>query len=486
VVTLAQVGHFNKAKQVARTIEIECLRLQAMSELAVGLTQAGYTADADAIFIETKAFTEAKNFSDLDDYEIWVSALGELAVALAKAGHKADADKVFTKAKEAAAASLWWQRERTLCKLSSALAQAGCFNEAGKVARTIPEGKWKRAEALSMLANVLAEVAQTKAARTIFTEARKAASITNDSSAIEAISNLAAVLAKTGYEAEAEALFIKIREAQHTHEDDYEQAQILSALAVALAQAGRFTDAEEVIDRISSENSYRVKALSALALALEKYGQTVEADRVFTEAQKAAHKPMLHTSLYALPLSGLVTALAQVGRLNEAMENAHDINDDLQKVQALSAVASALANAGCMPQAEKVFTQAYKAAYTIESYGRWIGAIGALAAALSQAGYFNKAREVIQVIQDDRDRLEALSGLAAPLAKTGRFAGALDTLGLQRIDGFLCELTEWAAAFEQVNPGLSVAVLREVVRIAGWVRPGWREIYELLPTRATS
>ncbi len=38
----------------------------------------------------------------------------------------------------------------------------------------------------------------------------------------------------------------------------------------------------------------------------------------------------------------------------------------------------------------------------------------------------------------------------------------------------------WVPSFEQVTPGLSIAVLREAIRVAGWVRSDWREIHELL------
>jgi len=249
-----------------------------------------------------------------------------------------------------------------------------------------------------------------------------------------------------------------------------------------LAQARRFSEAQEVISMLPLANPYRVKALSALAVALEQDGQTLEADRVFQNIQEFAHKPMTSSSSYAPPQSTLVQALAQVGRFTQAMENTLYIKDDLEKAQALSAVAAALTNAGLKAEANRIFMEAKAATYAVKSYGRRKSAVWTFAAALSQAGHFDLAKKEVQALIDDNlHRREGLSGLAAPMANIGRFAEAFTTLGLQRLDNFLYDLTEWASAFEKVQPRLSLEVMREAVRIAGWVRPQWQDISQLFP-----
>ena len=68
----------------------------------------------------------------------------------------------------------------------------------------------------------------------------------------------------------------------------------------------------------------------------------------------------------------------------------------------------------------------------------------------------------------------------AALIKAGHFGAALDLIGQVTPDTFLTVVAHLAAAFEEVRPGLSGAVLWEAVAVAGWVQPEWRGIDELL------
>ena len=107
---------------------------------------------------------------------------------------------------------------------------------------------------------------------------------------------------------------------------------------------------------------------------------------------------------------------------------------------------------------------------------------GTFVAALCQAGHFDLAKKEVQpLIHNPWHRSEGASSLATPMANIGRFAEGFTTLGLLRLDKFLYDLTEWASAFENVQPRLSLEVMREAVRIAGWVRPQWQDISQLFP-----
>ncbi|MBE9001168.1 tetratricopeptide repeat protein [Nostoc sp. LEGE 12447] len=481
VATLAQLRRFCEAKQIANDIEVECLKVQALSELAKALIHEGLGQEVDAIFTEIKVLIEANNSHLTDHYEESIDTLGEFAAVLAQAGHEEDTDQFFTKAKRFADESPWWYRDESQSRLIYHLAQARRFDEAYKVACTIHKGSWTRAKALSILANTLAHVGQSQEAIKIFTEAREAASITKDRQTSAAMGNLAVVMEKAGYKAQAEAIFTKIRKTA-SNSDEYEQLKIWTILAIAFAQVGRFSEVQEVLQMIPPTNPFRVKALSALAVALEQNGQTLEADRVFQNIQEFAHKPMTISSIDAPPQSTLVKALAQVGRFNQAMENMLYIEDDLEKVQALCAVAATLTNAKLEIEANRIFMEAKAATYAVESYGRRESAVWTFAAALSQAGHFDLAKKEVQLLIDnDLHRREGLSGLAAPIANIGHFVEAFATLGLQTLDKFLYDLSEWASAFEKVQPSLSLEVMREAVCIAGWVRPHWKEISQLFP-----
>ncbi|MEP0857598.1 hypothetical protein [Trichocoleus sp. DQ-U1] len=64
------------------------------------------------------------------------------------------------------------------------------------------------------------------------------------------------------------------------------------------------------------------------------------------------------------------------------------------------------------------------------------------------------------------------------MAQAGRFTEAFTTFSPQQLNEFLCVLSRWALAFERIERGLSVAVRREALRIAGWVHPIWQGIYD--------
>jgi len=59
---------------------------------------------------------------------------------------------------------------------------------------------------------------------------------------------------------------------------------------------------------------------------------------------------------------------------------------------------------------------------------------------------------------------------------TMNFKSAFNTVGLLEINTFLSVLSEWAPAFEKVEAGLLAKVLKEVIRILGWVHPDWQKL----------
>ncbi len=94
-------------------------------------------------------------------------------------------------------------------------------------------------------------------------------------------------------------------------------------------------------------------------------------------------------------------------------------------------------------------------------------ALSRLADALAQERRHHEAPEIARTIEDDSQRAEALSCLASALAQERRFSDALDLLGLRDLYEFFEVLAKRAPCIEQVEQGLSVAVLREATSIAG-------------------
>lgn len=83
-------------------------------------------------------------------------------------------------------------------------------------------------------------------------------------------------------------------------------------------------------------------------------------------------------------------------------------------------------------------------------------------------------------IEDYDGRLSALSTLVANLAQTGYFGEAFATLGKCKPVEFIQEVAKWHKSLDSLRTNLSVHILQEGLRIIGWERPDWHEIYQLL------
>ncbi|RMF79560.1 MAG: hypothetical protein D6737_11040, partial [Chloroflexi bacterium] len=101
-------------------------------------------------------------------------------------------------------------------------------------------------------------------------------------------------------------------------------------------------------------------------------------------------------------------------------------------------------------------------------------------AAQAQAGHFEGARETASRITSDWRRADALAELAAALAQAGYVVQAFETFGPRLPNEFVEHVAAWGESFDAVENGLSLRVLRECLRVIGWVYPDWREIGERL------
>jgi tetratricopeptide (TPR) repeat protein len=432
---------FDEARAVARAVQFDSYRTAALRDLAAALAQAG-DERASGVFDEAGAAART-----IQDAFLRASDLRDLATALARAGDER-ASSVFDEAGAAARAI----RDDSLCAYAlraivAALAQASCFDEAGAVARTIQDDS-SRAIALRELATAFVQAGDERASGVFDEAAAVARAIRSDSARSIVLRELATALAQAGDE-RASNIFDEAGAVARAEPSDCLSADALRNLATALAQAGRFDEAIAVA-RTIQDFFYRAEALRAIAAALAQVGDK-RAGGIFDEAGAAARAGPGDYA-YADALCSLAAPLAQAGVacvgsiLDEAWTVACAIQDGYARALALCALAAARAQAGK------------------ESTSR----------------IFDEARAVACAIQDDFSRPDTLRALAAALAQAGRFDEAFKALGQPEADEFLKTIAQWSPAFEKVKPGLSVTILREGVRIVGWVRPDWRKIHELL------
>jgi hypothetical protein len=191
----------------------------------------------------------------------------------------------------------------------------------------------------------------------------------------------------------------KAQEATQGIKDASRRAEVLRAVASALAQAGReeeakrsFIEAQEAAQGI--KDAYRrAEALQAAAVALAQAGHSHEAREAAQAIENASRR--------AEVLRAGALALAHAGRIEDAYSYA----------EVLRAVASALAQAGREEEAKRSFIEAQEAAQAIENRYSSAYALQAVAVAWAQVGHSHEAREAAQGVQNVYRRAEALQAV---------------------------------------------------------------------------
>lgn len=454
------------------------------------------------------------------------SWLCQLAIALTKVQYFFEAEQIVQRVED------YENRAETLRELAVAQIQAGqqinaltTFTQAGEIDQAI-ESSGSQTKALRQLAFAFARIGQ-------FNKAEQVAQVIQDSENRALVfKDLAVTLIKLGYQSEAMTFFKKAEKIAQINKSD----SIHHKISLALAQIGQFTEAERVVFLIKNAES-RALALNDLAIALIVMGQQLEAVTVLLKAEKIARNGKSDTALRFLvrslakvekfteaeqvalaisflesrseALRELVVILVQIEQFTEAERVARTIEAPGSRTLALKELVSALVHVGQFVEAEQL-------ARSIPAFRSRALALKGLANALAKARRFTDANQVIQSIEDTeiqsetvtdvvqiRQTIEIGEGLTesskvaqnikleerqldalehSPVAATQaiNFEEALIAIGLLELNEFLPVLSEWTPDFERVESGLSVTVLSEALRIAGWVHPDWRKLSEQL------
>jgi len=445
VAALAQAERFEEAWETVSTIRDEKSRANALHALAKALAQAGRVTEASAALEEA-----LEAVSPQRDDEKRIIVMATLATALTQAGYEEIAGAIFAAAKEAAGAILNSERQvDVLCELAVMLARVGRDGEADELFARVSGQVQNWVDALCPLALAMAQAGRNREADAVLVKAGKIAHGTQpDGIRVSNLCTLATTLVQTGRDEGAEQVLTEAKKMLRVVKDHEVSVYELGLLARTLARAGRLDDAVEIADIIRDAAEQAV-AWSALATTLARSGDTEKASVVLTQAWETAD---------AIPLA----------------------QEPEARARALREVAVALVETGRDGEASEVFAQACEAASAVGPTWPRANALGGLVTALAQTGRFDEASEAADAIQDVGVRTAALRDLGAALARVGRFAQAFVALGPCESDSFLHALSQWAPSFEQAEPGLTVAILKEAVRVAAWVRPDWRKIHDIL------
>lgn len=218
--------------------------------------------------------------------------------------------------------------------------------------------------------------------------------------------------------------------------------------------------------------------------------------------------------------SGFLTICEVAGRdvLRERLEEINEIADLIPDVQERSEaylrIASVLAMFGLNEQSNDFLEKAANTSLISPDYERKLSAIDGLSQVLltvgqfskseklrehkgkterkgdlflqkstidyAQQGLFKEAVEYLSKIQTADVRFETSQELGRIMATSGSIAQALSLLQFRSLDDLLNTLTSWHLIFEREERGLSFRIMCEAIRIIGWIREDWHDIYTLL------
>ena len=173
-------------------------------------------------------------------------------------------------------------------------------------------------------------------------------------------------------------------------------------------------------------------------------------------------------------------ALMSSGNMQDGEQAIPSVTEDISsRVEALALLAGHLHEAGD-ERAAKLVAEVEESVHGFEDYKVEFGQV-ALVEAYARVGRVDEASQFAKVIASFDGQRKVRSILAACHARAHRFGEAMDELRSLSIDEYLGEVASWAPYLEQVSPGFASVSLRELMRIAGWIRPDWRRLSARLP-----
>jgi tetratricopeptide (TPR) repeat protein len=491
---LIQEKRFDEVEEVAQLIDIPWMQIAVLSQFSTALAHAGYEVKARI------AITQARNIiQTIKDNQIKAKAISYLAKALAQEGCKEEAKEIFYEARnilhqienKKEQVNLLKQLGLTLSLADYKSEAKIFFNKAKYVLKFIEDNEHPEID-LSGIGDALAQAGFFPEVMEIFEV------IQEPDLQVGVIIDLATALANTGEEKKAITAFADAEILSQAIEDNFQQAWQLNDLAAALIEAG-YKDKAMVILEKAEVAVKKVESQASQHLVLSELIKNLAEAGNFPKATSLA-RAIRHPRAAATALGNVADALVQAGCLSEAKQLLKEIEDDEDRIEQLGWLVIPLVEAGNLFEAEKL-------AQEIEFPEQKARMLCKLATALAQAGNEDKASAVLLEVRSlvqrhlatERTGIKGVqinetlklypfvySELATSLAEAKRFTQALSSYNLQEgLNELLCALGNWRATFEKVEPGLSVAVLREAIRIAGWMHPLWQEIYEVFPGRST-
>ncbi|MFE9474428.1 hypothetical protein ACFYOR_25825 [Streptomyces griseofuscus] len=422
-----QAAHLARGSTDSASHALASVTVSSALVEAGATTEAAHLARQAAILVRAMAPTRERFPADP-----LVQALHDLVRVLAGTGEAQEAAAL------AGAFTDLGHQARAITTIGEVLAQAGHPQEAADFAlraasladKMTPE--YAKAQAMGRVASIWARIGETKKAVTL------TQSITIPFHQASSLQRVVRVAAQSGRPQEAADLastfqdpyervrgLITITEVLNGADqqeygvdllrqavtiaseikDRRKKAEVLHAIAGALAEAGHAQEAVTLANAVTDYPAHRVGALCSVAMALNRVGQRDEADALvqqalplaLTNSDKQTQAQVLHDA---------AKAVANLGRAQEAADIARTIDTYWEKNEALRDVATELAGIGSAKESATIVRSIFD---DEERNKAW----GYITESLAQRGQVQEAIDIARAIPEPHWRAWVLANIAA-------------------------------------------------------------------------
>ncbi|MFD5105033.1 hypothetical protein [Streptomyces cinereoruber] len=372
-VVWAQLGRYNRAEALARSITTPARQVRALASVARHMAEHGDLLGARAVGVQAE-----QSILSIVDADAEAHAYAVVARAAARAGDIPRARILVARA-EGAARSLadGPQREHALCAVARSVAANGDVGQALAIAKSLRHWS-ERAQALC---GVVTEVADAG-------DWRKGLSVANSIGPRSDRAHALAVVARTA----------NMAGARRRATDIATQAE---ALALSIRNPGR-----------------RAWILAAVARELAEVDGDRRARDLLHRAEKAANAES-RVSVRSDALVSIAGVMALSGAQERAAVLARKLENPYRQAKALAIVASGLAVKGELQRAEEIAGEAEAIARSVNGRDHVVRDQAVLAQATASAGDLSHACEIARAITDISQRDRTLTFVAEAIALTG-------------------------------------------------------------------
>jgi Trypsin-like peptidase domain len=301
---------------------------------------------------------------------------------------------------------------RALALAALALGEVGQLDRAEEIARTVSSPA-PQIWALGRLAAQQGRVGRQGSARRLIRDAELVTStIASPRVRAMALRELAVALADTGPEDELERI---LELSNQVAADGGGGEAVLVETVRAVAEAGQPELAANLVGKISPER--QSAALEHVAVAIAAAGRFDEANHVASRAVRMERDPTAQARITDRTTVAAARRLAASGRWPAAKKALREIFDESLKSAGFADIAADLAVAGQLEESAEAVEEAEWALAEVVLYpDRRAAVMGTLTAALVPLGRADRAEELAKSVSDDVQRDRVYSSLVIALA----------------------------------------------------------------------